>query len=336
MMSTQSFVVLGTGAWGSALALHLSRQGHSVVLWGFDPTEVADLVRTHRHDRYLPGIEFPKTMQFTDQIPTAFQLAGESPIVLIVVPSFAFDDTTRLIAPYLKPTTPVLWGTKGLSAEGELLEVICQRNTGDRPMGVVSGPSFAMELAKELPTAVTLAIKSVEWGPKLQQAFHSERMRAYLSSDTIGVQLGGVVKNVIAIAVGMSDGLGFGANARSALVTRGLAELTRLGLALGGELATFMGLSGVGDMVLTCTDNQSRNRRFGLALGEGKSPTEATEIVGKVVEGKINVKQVVALAKRHQIEMPICDQVYAVLYESASPQQAVTQLLMRSPKVESH
>lgn len=336
MRSTHSFVVLGAGAWGSALALHLARQNHSVVLWGHDKAEVANLLSTRQHELYLPGVVFPDTIQVTDSISTAFSLAGDTPIVLIVVPSFAFDETTRLIAPYLQPTTPILWGTKGLSSEGELLDVICKRNTGERPMGVVSGPSFALELAKELPTAVTLATQSTEWGPKLQHAFHSERMRAYLSTDIVGVQLGGVVKNVIAIAVGMSDGLGFGANARCALVTRGLAELTRLGQSLGGELATFMGLSGVGDMVLTCTDNQSRNRRFGLALGEGKSIPQAIEIVGKVVEGKINVGQVVALAKRHQVEMPICEYVYAVLYESLPPQQAVTQLLMRTPKIESH
>lgn len=334
MTSAHSFVVLGAGAWGSALALHLTRCGHQVVLWGHDATEIVDLVSTHSHEKYLPGIAFPHTLQVTDKISKAFEWAGDSPIVLIVVPSFAFDETTRLIAPFLKANTPVLWGTKGLSAKGELLEVICERNTGSRPMGVVSGPSFALELAKGLPTAVTLAMRSEEWGVRLQQAFHSEKMRAYLSSDTVGVQLGGVVKNVIAIAVGMSDGLGFGANARCALITRGLAELGRLGEALGGKMTTFMGLSGVGDMVLTCTDNQSRNRRFGLALGEGKTSDEATHLVGKVVEGKINVQQVIALAKQHQIEMPICEQVCAVLYESVSPQDAVTQLLMRSPKSE--
>lgn len=334
MVSTRSFVVLGAGAWGSALALHLARQQHQVVLWGHNAAEIAELSKSHTHEHYLPGIVFPNTILFADDIAKAFALAKDDPIVLIVVPSFAFDEITQLIAPYLKASTPVLWGTKGLSSEGDLFEVVCQKNTGPRPMGVVSGPSFALEVAKELPTAMTLATRSAEWGPILQHAFHSERMRTYLSHDMVGVQLGGVIKNIIAIAVGMSDGLGYGANARCALVTRGLAELTRLGQALGADPATFMGLSGVGDMVLTCTDNQSRNRRFGLALGEGKSIDEAISIVGKVVEGKLNVKQVIALAKRHQVEMPICEQAYAVLFGGATPQQAVTQLLMRAAKSE--
>lgn len=334
MSSRHSFIVLGAGAWGSALALHLSRQHHQVTLWGHNAAEIAELSASHTLECYLPGITFTNTIQFTHDIAKAFELAGNDPVVLIVVPSFAFDDITHLIAPYLKANTPVLWGTKGLSSEGEFFETVCQRNTGRRPMGVVSGPSFAQEVAKELPTAMTLATRSSEWGPLLQQAFHSERMRIYLSTDMVGVQLGGIIKNIIAIAVGMSDGLGYGANARSALVTRGLAELTRLGQALGANPSTFMGLSGVGDMVLTCTDNQSRNRRFGIALGEGKSINEAITAVGKVVEGKLNVKQVIALAKRHQVEMPICEQAFAVLFQGATPQQAVTQLLLRSPKAE--
>lgn len=334
MSLRHSFIVLGAGAWGSALALHLSRQQHEVVLWGHNAAEIAELSVSHTLECYLPGITFPSTIQFTHDIAKAFELAGNDPVVLIVVPSFAFDDITHLIAPHLKVNTPVLWGTKGLSAEGEFFEVVCQRNTGRRPMGVVSGPSFAQEVAKELPTAMTLATRSPEWGPILQQAFHSERMRIYLSTDMVGVQLGGIIKNIIAIAVGMSDGLGYGANARCALVTRGLAELTRLGQALGANPSTFMGLSGVGDMVLTCTDNQSRNRRFGIALGEGKSINEAIAAVGKVVEGKLNVIQVIALAKRHQVEMPICEQAFAVLFEGATPQEAVTRLLLRSPKTE--
>lgn len=325
-MMSHSFIVLGAGAWGSALALHLARQGHSVVLWGNDPArKIGD---------YLPGIVFPDTIKLTHDLSDAFRLAGDDPIILIVVPSVAFDAITKQIQPYLKSTTPIFWGTKGLSEGCECLEVVCKRNTGDRPMGILSGPSFAMEVAKGLPTAITLATHSAEWGTEIQKAFHGESMRVYLSSDTIGVQLGGVVKNIIAIAVGMSDGLGYGANARAALVTRGLAELRRLGQALGAQPATFMGLSGVGDMVLTCTDNQSRNRRFGIALGEGKSIEEATQWVGKVVEGRSNVKQVMTLAKQHQLDLPICEHVEAVLFHGMTPQQAVTNLLMRPPKKE--
>lgn len=332
MTSGSSFIVLGAGAWGSALALHLSRQHHSVVLWGHDPLHTADFARTRRHEN-LPGVEFPPSMVITSSLEKAFA-EHASPIVLLVVPSFAFYETTKKIAPFLKPSTPVIWGTKGLSSQGELLHVVCEQNTGARTMGVLSGPSFAMEVAKELPTAVTLALSTTESNESLQKAFHSECFRVYLSHDIIGVELGGVVKNIIAIAVGMSDGLGYGANARSALVTRGLAELSRIGQVLGAKVTTFMGLSGVGDMVLTCTDNQSRNRRFGLALGEGKSQADAIQQVGKVVEGQINVKQVLTLAKHHNVEMPLCSQVYAVLYEGITPQQAVTELLMREPKAE--
>lgn len=325
-MIAHSFVVLGAGAWGSALALHLARQGQRVTLWANNPaSKIAD---------YLPGISFPDTIALTHDLKDAFRLAGDDPVVLIVVPSIAFDEVTKQIQPYLKPTTPIFWGTKGLSVACECLDVICKRNTGDRPMGILSGPSFAMEVAKGLPTAITLATHSVEWGAQLQKVFHGESMRVYLSTDLMGVQLGGVVKNIIAIAVGMSDGLGYGANARAALITRGLAELKRLGQALGAQSATFMGLSGVGDMVLTCTDNQSRNRRFGIALGEGRSSAEATEQVGKVVEGKLNVKQVMTLAKQHQLELPICEYVEAVLFHGMTPQQAVTNLLMRPPKKE--
>lgn len=326
MKPRSNFIVLGAGAWGSALALHLARQNHAVVLWGHDPAS--------KIEDYLPGIAFPDAIQLTHDLSEAFRLGGNNPTVLIVVPSVAFDEVTKQIQPYLTSTTPILWGTKGLSAQSEYLDVVCQRNTGERPMGVLSGPSFAMEVAKGLPTAITLATRSVEWGSEIQQAFHGGAMRVYLSTDMIGVQLGGVVKNVLAIAVGMSDGLGYGANARAALITRGLAELKRLGQALGAQPSTVMGLSGVGDVVLTCTDNQSRNRRFGLALGEGQSSDEATECVGKVVEGKVNAKQVMKLAKLNQVELPICEHVEAVLFHGLTPQQAVTNLLMRPPKKE--
>ena len=333
-MSSLSFLVLGSGAWGSALALHLFRQGHLVTLWGHDPLEVELLEKTRRLDQYLPGILFPDSLKVTKDLAKAFEMAGDSPIILIVVPSFAFDEMTQKIKPYLSSSTPIFWGTKGLSASSEFLHVVCERNTGPRPMGVLSGPSFALEVAKGLPTAITLATNSDEWGKRIQEAFHGETMRIYLSSDIIGVQLGGVVKNVIAIAVGMSDGLGYGANARSALITRGLSELSRLGVALGATASTFMGLSGLGDMVLTCTDNQSRNRRFGLLLGEGKSSSDATQAVGKVVEGKSNVQQVMDLFQKYQLDLPICELVNAVLFEGISSQKAVSKLLMRTPKKE--
>jgi len=333
-ITPKRFLVLGAGSWGSALALYLARLQHDVVLWGHRKDEIQPITTRRINERYLPGFSFPPELKATSDLKEAFELAGNEAVILIAVPSHAFRDMTMRIKPYLTVKMGILWATKGLSQESEFLHVVCQQSCGHLPLGVISGPSFAKEVACGLPTAVTIATDTPSFGQQMVQAFHSEMFRVYLSQDLIGVQLGGVVKNVLAIAVGMSDGLGFGANARAALITRGLAELCRLGNKLGAELQTLMGLSGVGDVVLTCTDNQSRNRRFGLALGEGRAIDEAEKAIGQVVEGKMNVKQIMVLANKHQVEMPICQQVYEVLYEALPPQQAVNNLLKREPKNE--
>jgi len=329
-----SFIVLGAGSWGSALALYLSRQNHQVVLWGHDPKEIAVCAKTHVNEHYLPGFTFPQHVSFTNVLKEAFSGATKDTLVLLAVPSHAFGEVIQNIAPFLPPDCGLVWATKGLSEEGKLLHEICFKHCGQRSMAVLSGPSFAKEVAAGLPTAVTIATADAQFGLILQKAFHSEQFRVYLSEDIQGVELGGAVKNVLAIAVGMSDGLGYGANARAALITRGLAELCRLGDALGAKHSTLIGLAGIGDIVLTCTDNQSRNRRFGLALGQGISQTQAQTSIGQVVEGKTNANQVMMLAHRYNIEMPICQQVFDVLFGSLSPQQAVTNLLSRSPKSE--
>lgn len=333
-INREHFLVLGAGSWGSALAIYLARQQHSVVLWGHRPDEMQTLQTERSNKHFLPGFSFPEQLTISSDLKDAFLQAGDTATVLIMVPSHAFRDITLRIKPFLSTKMGILWGTKGLTQEGQFLHTICQQNCGHLPLGVLSGPSFAKEVACSLPTAVTIATDTPSFGEQMLKAFHSEVFRVYLSQDLIGVQLGGVVKNVLAIAVGMSDGLGFGANARAALITRGLAELCRLGNALGAQMTTLMGLSGVGDMVLTCTDNQSRNRRFGLALGEGRSIEEAEHTIGQVVEGKKNVKQVMTLADKNGVEMPICEQVYAVLYDGLLPQQAVQNLLTRTPKNE--
>jgi len=334
MTSRSRVLVLGAGAWGSALAIHLARQPHDVVLWGHCPEEINVLQKTHYNPPYLPDILFPRNIQFTSDLAHAFQLAGKDANVLVVVPSFAFDETTQRIAPFLNNSDGVIWATKGLSEQGEFLHSICEKNLGERPMAVLSGPSFAKEVALQMPTAVTIAANNQTFAQHLSKLFHHEKFRIYLSNDMIGVQLGGAIKNVLAIAVGMSDGLGFGANARSALITRGLAELCRLGEKLGAQLPTLMGLAGVGDMVLTCTDNQSRNRRFGMALGQGQDAQQALQSIGQVVEGYQNVKQVKKLLLDHQVDMPICEQVYAVLFERVPVAQAVQNILARQPKLE--
>ncbi|MEE8429340.1 MAG: NAD(P)H-dependent glycerol-3-phosphate dehydrogenase, partial [Gammaproteobacteria bacterium] len=230
----------------------------------------------------------------------------------------------------------VAWATKGLELETAMLpHQVAQSVLGEsRPLAVISGPTFAREVASGLPTAITVASKNPEFSEKLSGLLHGEQFRAYTSSDMVGVELGGAVKNVLAIAAGICDGLGFGANSRAALVTRGLAELMRLGEAMGGRRETFMGLAGVGDLVLTCTDDQSRNRRLGLALGQGINCQQALQEIGQVVEGVNTAREVVRLAKRFSIDMPITEQVYRVLHEDLTPRDAVRALLTREPKQE--
>ncbi len=330
----EHFLVLGAGSWGSALAIHLARLEHQVVLWGHDVSHVQAMENKRENEHFLPGFSFPTSLSLQADLAQAFAHAPANANILIVVPSHAFEEVLVRIKPYLKTTMGIVSATKGLTVEGGFLSQISQLHCPDIPYAMLSGPSFAKEVACGLPTAVTLAANEQQFGETLLQAFHSDMFRVYLSNDLIGVQLGGAVKNVLAIAVGMSDGLGFGANARAALITRGFAELCRLGKKLNAQLPTLMGLSGMGDIVLTCTDNQSRNRRFGLALGEGHSSVEAEKMIGQVVEGKTNAKQVLALAKKMAVEMPICEQVYAVLHEDVLPQESVNKLLSRSPKSE--
>ncbi|MEE8342375.1 MAG: NAD(P)H-dependent glycerol-3-phosphate dehydrogenase, partial [Gammaproteobacteria bacterium] len=230
----------------------------------------------------------------------------------------------------------VAWATKGLELETAMLpHQVAQSVLGEsRPLAVISGPTFAREVASGLPTAITVASKNPEFSEKLSGLLHGEQFRAYTSSDMVGVELGGAVKNVLAIAAGICDGLGFGANSRAALVTRGLAELMRLGEAMGGRRETFMGLAGVGDLVLTCTDDQSRNRRLGIALGQGINCQQALQEIGQVVEGVNTAREVVRLARRFGIDMPITEQVYRVLHENLAPRDAVRALLTREPKQE--
>ncbi len=331
----EHFLVLGAGSWGSALAIYLARKQHQVVLWGHDAADIKEMEKNRANTRFLPGFSFPSTLSLTADLEQAFSTAPVNAKILIVVPSHAFEEVIVRIKPLIKTNMCIVSATKGLTADGKFLSNISKAHCAHVPYAMLSGPSFAKEVACGLPTAVAIATDTPSYGEELLQAFHSDIFRVYLSHDLIGVQLGGAVKNVLAIAVGMSDGLGFGANARAALITRGFAELCRLGKAFNAQFPTLMGLSGMGDIVLTCTDNQSRNRRFGLALGEGRSSEDAQTAIGQVVEGKTNAKQVVELARSMNVEMPICEQVNAVLHEDITPQQAVNNLLTRTPKSES-
>ena len=283
--------------------------------------------------RYLPGVSFPPGLTACPRIEDCLDGARD---VLVAVPSHGLRDTLTTIKPLLRPDSRVCWATKGFELKtGKLPHQVAAEVLGaDRPMAVLSGPTFAKEVGAGLPTAMTIAANDDDFAKALAIALSSDHFRAYTSDDLIGVEVGGAVKNVLAIAAGMSDGLGFGANTRIALINRGLVELMRLGVALGANKETFMGLAGMGDLVLTCTDNLSRNRRMGLALASGKSIEQAQEEIQQVVEGVLAARAVKGVADKLGIEMPICEQIYRILYEGASAREAVEALMSRALKPE--
>lgn len=323
------YAVLGAGSWGTALALVLARNGHGVRLWGHDPETIGVMARTHHNPRYLRDIPLPAAIRPVADRSAALDGAAR---LLIAVPSHAFATTLEAIAPLMPPDLPVIGATKGLdTTAGGLLHEVAATRLPDHPLAVLSGPSFAREVAEGLPTAVVLAIGDRSMGEALSADFHDERFRVYLSDDRIGVGLGGAVKNILAIATGIADGLGFGVNARSGLVTRGLAEIRRLGSRLGADDRTLTGLAGLGDLMLTCTDDQSRNRRLGLALGRGTAIDRATAGIGEVVEGIRTAEAVGRLARRMAVELPICSAVESVVCGRTSPMDAARALLARQP-----
>ncbi|WP_456407579.1 NAD(P)H-dependent glycerol-3-phosphate dehydrogenase [Thiolapillus sp.] len=324
--------VLGAGSWGTALGILLARHGHQVSLWGHMADEIATLERDRENRHYLPGIPFPENLSPTSDLAHSIDAADE---ILIVVPSHAFASVLQ----QLKKLAPVLrslsWATKGLEpAHRRLMSEVARETFPEADIAVISGPTFAMEVAKGLPTAITVASSSPDHARRLADYLHGDTFRAYTSDDIIGVQVGGAAKNVMAIAAGMSDGLGFGANARAALITRGLTEITRLGLALGGKHDTFMGLAGLGDLVLTCTDDQSRNRRMGLALADGHGIEEARKRIGQEVEGLAAARDFHIKARDLGVEMPITEHVYRIIYKGLDPAAAVKALLSREQKPE--
>ena len=329
-----SVTVLGAGSYGTALAITLARNGHPVLLWGHNPQHLAQLTADRCNAAFLPDVSFPDTLAIEPDLAEAVAASRD---LLIVVPSHVFGEVLQQVQPYLRPDSRIVWATKGLEREtGRLLQDVAREIVGDMlPLAVISGPTFAKELAAGLPTAIALAATDRQFADDLQQLLHcGKSFRVYNNPDFIGVQLGGAVKNVIAIGAGISDGIGFGANARTALITRGLAEMSRLGEALGAAPTTFMGMAGLGDLVLTCTDNQSRNRRFGIMLGQGVDVESAQEQIGQVVEGYRNTKEVKALAAHYGVEMPITEQIYQVLYCEKSAREAALNLLGRARKDE--
>jgi glycerol-3-phosphate dehydrogenase (NAD(P)+) len=326
--------ILGAGSWGTALALLAAKNGCQTLLWGHNPEHIAALALDRQNKRYLPDHPFPAELAVTADLA---EVAAFCDLILVCVPSHAFKNTLINLKPYLSSEIKVAWASKGFNPDdGSLLhEAISGIFSKQTPAAILSGPTFAHEVAANLPTAVTIASSHPDFAKQLSNIMHGGLFRTYTSSDVIGVEVGGAVKNVLAIASGIADGLGFGANTRAALITRGLNEIIRLGIKLGGKQETFMGLAGLGDLILTCTDNQSRNRRFGLALGAGEDRNAAIQEIGQEIEGISAAKQTFLLAKKYAIEMPITEQTYKVLYEDLAPRTAVQNLLAREQKAES-
>ena len=330
MTERMKITVLGAGAWGSALAVHFGVR-HDVTLWTRSEAQAQSMSAARENARYLPGIAFPAGLRISHRLDEAL---AQAELVLVAVPSGALRSLLEQLAA-LSMACPLIWVCKGFEeGSGKLPHEIVAEILPHTPSGVLSGPSFAIEVAKGLPSAMTLASSHKHITDDIAHRLHGGTLRIYTSEDVIGIELGGAIKNVIAIAAGISDGLGFGHNARAALITRSLAEITRLGLTLGGHMETFMGLSGMGDLILTCTSDLSRNRQVGLRLAKGEKLPDIIRSLGHVAEGVTTAPEVLRLAERHGVDMPITRAVNRVLYENVSPRQAVEELLHRNQKAE--
>jgi glycerol-3-phosphate dehydrogenase (NAD(P)+) len=328
----EPITVVGAGSWGTALAIQLAREGHATKLWGRDGAQLDAMRRARCNARYLPDAAFPASLRIVDELSEALNGAGDA---LIAVPSHSFRATLESIKPHLSQGTRVAWATKGFEIQSGLLpHQVALEVLGSRSGAVLSGPTFAKEVGAGLPTAMTVASQDVRFAKELALSLSGPNFRAYTQTDITGVEVGGAVKNVIAIGSGIADGMGFGANTRVALITRGLAEMMRLGVKLGAVRETFMGLAGLGDLVLTCTDNQSRNRRFGMALGQGRSTSQAQAEIHQVVEGLPAASAIHAVAQRLGVDMPICREVYRVMHEGKPVRAAVQALMEREVRSE--
>ena len=333
-MTGSSLLVAGAGSWGTALALVLARNGHQVYLWDHDLEHLRNLEEKRCNEKYLPGIHLPDNIKITDDLVGTL---SETRTVIAAVPCNALPSVLAQLQTTGIQEFRICLCCKGLAAGPTILnhDLVLQNLGNDTRVAVLSGPSFAGEVAREMPTAVTIAGMDEQTTRYFAELFHNDIFRIYTSADVVGVEVGGAVKNIMAIAAGISDGLGFGTNTRSALITRGLAEIMRLGVKLGGHPETFMGLAGLGDLVLTCTDDQSRNRRLGLALARDLTVEEALSGIGQAVEGIRTTGEVIRIAADHDVDMPITRHVHRVLEGELTPEEAVHSLLNRDPKSES-
>lgn len=326
-----NIAILGAGAWGTALAISLAPH-HTVTLWARDASQLTEMSRLRRNPRYLDGLSFPPDLNLTAEFEPA---ATQAELIILAVPMAGLRPVLRALTT-LTVRAPIVWLCKGFEADTARLphQVVAEILPENHPCAVLSGPSFAREVAAGLPTALTLASGQIEFAKRIAHALHHPRLRIYASDDITGVEVGGAIKNVLAIAAGISDGLHLGNNARAALLTRGLAEITRLGLRLGGKAETLGGLSGVGDLILTCTGELSRNRQVGILLAQGKSLDTILAELGHVAEGVHTAREIQRITQRLQLEMPICETVYRVLYQKMPVHEAVEILLSRTPDVE--
>ncbi len=333
MTEKQKITVLGAGSWGTALAILLAKNGHRVLLWGRNKEKISSMQTAGENSFFLPDIAFPENLELSSDLEKAVHYSEE---LLLVVPSHAFRDVLLEIKRINPQVQRLFWATKGLEPDTYQLlhQVVDDVFPELSKKAVISGPTFAREVAMGLPTAITIAASDMDYAYHVANLLCNSTFRPYICDDMTGLEVGGAAKNVMAIAAGIADGLGYGANTRSALITRGLHEIGRLSEKMGGDNKTLTGLSGLGDLLLTCTDDQSRNRRMGLAIGRGISIEAAQAEIGQVVEGVQAAKLIYLLAGEQHIEMPIIEQVYKVLYEKLSPQKAVENLLTREYKTE--
>ena len=331
-MSATTVSVLGAGSWGTALATVLARNGVATTLWGRDADAVARMKTSRRNARYLPELELPIELTLTSDLAASVRSAK---VLLIVTPSHAFGELLDQLAPHVAPGTGIAWATKGFDpASGRFLHELVAERLPNAASAIVTGPSFAREVAQGLPTAVTVHSATAAFAQQIAQLLHTAYFRAYTGNDVIGAELGGAMKNVLAVATGVADGMRLGLNARAGMITRGLNEMLRLGAALGARSETLMGLAGLGDLVLTCTGDLSRNRRLGLALGRGVGLADAVAEIGQVVESVETVDTVMRLANRHNIDIPISRGVQRVLHEEITPAEGLRELLSREQKPE--
>jgi len=323
----ETIAVLGAGSWGTALAIQLARNQLQVKLWGHEADHIARLQALRENTDFLPGFTLADNIE---PLANLEETVKQAPYLLIVIPSKGFRGLLQKLKPLIDDDKMLFWASKGFEIEtGKLLHEVVAEELPIQHYGVVSGPTFATEVARGMPAAIACAGNNPQSTETFATLLRGHHFRAYTSDDIIGVELGGALKNVLAIAVGISDGLGFGANTRAALMTRGLSEIMHLGTRLGAQRETLMGLAGLGDIILTCTDDQSRNRRFGLAIGKGKSVSQAEIEVGQTVEGLRAARAIYHKSKQLGLDLPIIDEVYHVLYDGKNPHDAVRDLESR-------